>query len=202
MINKTSVPISSLVLIPLVFLIHSCTTPGPSGLFGKKSPHDDYGQRIKNAGLSETALGRLWFSAARQSITSPVTVDLPYSESGYFAAEEPRAVGLVFRARRGEKLTINVSTKPSSGFAVYLDLWEQGSPGDSNPKFLVSADTLAATTQYDIEKESNYIVRLQPELLKSGEYVLSITAGPTLAFPVAPAAKSRIGSFWGAARDA
>src|SRR5205085_9197894 len=62
-------------------------------------------------------------------------------------------------------------------------------------------DTTSTTVQYDVDKEGNYILRLQPELLKGGEYTLSISTGPTLAFPVTPKVKSSVGSFWGAGRD-
>jgi len=179
----------------------SCTTSGPAGIFGKKSPHEQYADKIKNAGLHETALGRLWFAAAEQSLSSPLSVNLPYSETGYFAAEQPKAAGLLFHAKRGEKLHINLSKKPATGFAVYLDLWQFAAAEELKPVFLLSADTAAATISYDVNKDGSYMVRVQPELLKGGEYTLSITAGPSLAFPVTPKVKSTIGSFWGAGRD-
>lgn len=189
------------ILISTITFV-SCTTSGPSGLFGKKSPHEDYADKIKSAGLGETALGRQWFTAADKSLTSPLTVRLPYRETGYFAADEPKAVGILFMARRGEKLTINLSKKPAVGFAVYVDLWEPANTATAKPKFLVSADTTLFTINYEVEKEGNYILRLQPELLKGGEYTLTISNGPSLAFPVTPKVKSNIGSFWGAGRDA
>lgn len=180
----------------------SCTTSDPAGIFGKKSPHEQYADRIKNAGLQETALGRLWFAAAEKSLSSPLSVNLPYSETGYFAAEQPKAAGLLFNVKRGEKLQINLSKKPETGFAVYLDLWQPAAAAEeSKPVFLLSADTAAATISYDVNKDGSYMVRVQPELLKGGEYTLSITAGPSLAFPVTPKVKSNIGSFWGAGRD-
>jgi SH3-like domain-containing protein len=38
-------------------------------------------------------------------------------------------------------------------------------------------------------------------LLRSGEYTLSITTGPSLSFPVSATGKPSIGSFWGDGRD-
>jgi murein DD-endopeptidase MepM/ murein hydrolase activator NlpD len=190
------------ILISFIALIAtSCSTSGPAGLFGKKSPHDEYGEKIKNAGLNETALGKLWFTAADKSLTSPLSVNIPYTETGYFPAEEPKAVGIIFHAKRGEKLNISLTKKPTIGFAVYLDLWQPGSTPDAKPKFLLASDTTSTTVGYDVDKDGNYILRLQPELLKGGEYTLSISSGPSLAFPVSPKVKSSIGSFWGASRD-
>lgn len=193
---------SFVLFLSVMLIVASCTTSGPAGLFGKKSPHDDYGDRIKNAGLNETALGRQWFVAAEQGLASPVSVNIPYMETGYFPAEQPKAVGLLFHARRGEKVNISVSKKPETGFAIYLDVWEAATSADAKPKFLLSADSTLKTLTYDVDKDDNYIVRLQPELLKGGEYTLTITTGPSLAFPITPKAKSNIGSFWGSARDA
>ena len=195
-------PARAFILFTAAITWSSCITQGPSGIFGRKSPHDDYGDKLKNAGLSETALGRRWFAAAGQSLLKPVSVNIPYKETGYFAAAEPRAVGLTFGARRGEKLTISLNKDPSAGFAIYVDLWEPAIDGDATPKFLLAADTLLSPLTFEVEKNGNYILRLQPELLKGGDYTVTITTGPSLAFPVTPKVKSNIGSFWGVDRDA
>jgi hypothetical protein len=42
---------------------------------------------------------------------------------------------------------------------------------------------------------------LQPELLKSGNYVLSIGTGPSLAYPIKAPGRNHIQSYWGASRD-
>ncbi len=187
-----------LVLLSLVFFT-ACSTSGPAGLFGKKSPHDEYADKIKNAGLQETALGRKWFAAAEKAIHSPLAVTIPYSETGYFAAEEPRAAGLLFAGKRGEKLIVSLTKNPIGSFAIYLDLWRANV---NDTSFVAAADTSGNAITYEVDKDSKYVVRLQPELLKGGEYTLTITSGPSLAFPVAPGAKSNIGSFWGDGRDA
>jgi peptidoglycan LD-endopeptidase LytH len=185
-----------------VLAFSSCTTTGPSGMFGKKSPHEVYGDKIKEAGLDQTAMGKQWFLAAEQALVNPLLINLPYKETGYFAAEQPKALGVRFHAKRGEKITVNLSKKPSTGFAIYLDMWQPtASNNATKPKLLTSADTTAATLGYEVKQEGNYVVRLQPELLKSGEYTLTITNGPSLGFPIAAGVKSNIGSFWGDNRD-
>jgi murein DD-endopeptidase MepM/ murein hydrolase activator NlpD/SH3-like domain-containing protein len=191
-----------LICVLINLFASSCNTSGPSWPFGRKSPHEHYSDKIKNAGLDKTALGKQWLSAAEKSLTSPLTVNLPYSETGYFPANEAGSVGITFKGRRGEKLSIKLSTKPTKGFAVFLDLWRPSSAQDKKAKFLLSADTTLAAVKYDVEEDGDFILRIQPELLKGGEYTLIISTGPTLAFPVTPKVKSNIGSFWGVARDA
>jgi hypothetical protein len=78
-------------------------------LFGNKSPHQVYGDKIKEAGLQETAMGKQWFQAADQSLLHPLIINLPYSETGYFPADRPKAVGVRFSAKRGAKITVNLT---------------------------------------------------------------------------------------------
>lgn len=184
-----------------LFVLASCTTSGPSGLFGKKSSHEVYAAKLKTAGLHETALGRQWFQAAEEGLYKPLLVKLPYKEKGYFKAEQPRAAGIRFNARRGEMINISVTKKPETGFLLFLDLWQESEAGESTPRLVLSADTTEATLQYEVKKEGVHVVRLQPELLKNGEYTLTVATGPSLTFPVSPTARANIGSFWGADRD-
>jgi uncharacterized protein YgiM (DUF1202 family) len=68
-------------------------------------------------------------------------------------------------------------------------------------KVIASADTLGLQLIYEVKTTGKYILRLHPELLRSGEYTLSITMGPSLSFPVSATGKPNIGSYWGDGRD-
>ena len=157
-----------------LLVIQACTTRGPAGLFGKKSPHEAYADKISGAGLKGTTLGRLWFVAANESLQKALSINLPYSETGYFAADKPEAVGVRFKAKRGEKISISLTKKPTSGFSIYIDLWEV-TESSENPEMLLYADTSKPGITYEVKHDGNYILRLQPELLSAGEYTLTIT---------------------------
>ncbi|NTS40050.1 M23 family metallopeptidase [Flavisolibacter sp. BT320] len=169
--------------------------PG-KGLFGTKRPHEEYAQKLRTAGLEQTALGRQWFAAADKALSSPQTVILPYKEIGYFGAEKPGATGLKFTAKRGEKLHFLVQANPDTGFALFTELWEERQ--NDEPRFLQAPDSSNRFTR-EAENDETYILRLQPELLKSGDYTVSISVGPSLDFPVQG---GRVGSIWGDDRDA
>lgn len=194
---------SSITRYFLIFLsiigFYSCKTSGP-GIFGKKSPHEQYGDRLTSAGLRSTVLGTSWFRIAESSISSPLSVTVPYQETGYFAADRPAAAGYRFSAIRGQTLSITVQRNPRSGFTIYVDLWKAGDV-NKPPKHIASADTSSYTIQHEVEDNSNYLLRIQPELLGSGEYTITITAGPSLAYPIKAQGKDHIKSFWGADRD-
>lgn len=180
-------------------MLASCSAPVLGGL-GKKNYHDQYARRLTDAGLKETALGQQWFAAASQALVSPQTVTLPYRQAGYFAPDRPRAVGLRFTGQRGAKLIFRLETKALDTFRLYTDLWRAES--DGSPRLLLSMDSTSGEFTHEIEEEEEVLVlRLQPELLTSGEYTLSISVGPSLAFPVS-GGRARIGSLWGDPRDA
>jgi murein DD-endopeptidase MepM/ murein hydrolase activator NlpD len=170
--------------------------PG-KGLFGAKRLHEQYGQKLKTAGLYETALGRQWFLAADKALAAPQTISLPYEERGYFAAEKPRAAGLQFTAKRGQKLFFALEKNPAPDFTLFIELWRVREGRDTS--FVLSPDSTQERFEQEIEGDEVYILRLQPELLKSGDYRLSISLGPSLGFPVPG---GRIGSIWGDDRDA
>lgn len=183
-----------------IILFAGCST-SKRVFFVKRTPHEQYATRIADAGLKETALGSLWFAAAEKALLRPLTITLPYQETGYFAADKPDAAGYVFTARQGEQLHIQVRIKPTGHILVFADLWQ---PADSNalPSPLATSDTTTRSLQYEVERDGRFILRLQPELLHGVEYTVSITTSPSLAFPVPGQEDARIGSFWGDQRDA
>jgi peptidoglycan LD-endopeptidase LytH len=181
-----------------IAIIFFACGPVQKGL-GKNSPHQKYSDAITDAGLQRTRLGSLWFAESIKSLNQPLAVSLPYKETGYFAAEKPGAAGFIFSAKQGEKLAITISTVPAGGL-LFGELWQPGD-ADNQPKLLSVADTTTNKIEYEIEEDGRYQLRLQPELLKSFEYTLTIATLASIAFPVRAADNPRVSSFWGADRD-
>ena len=181
-------------------LMAACAGPGAGGLFKKRSPHQVYAQRLKDAGFDRTAMGRAWLASADSSLKKAMTVTVPYKETGYFASERVPAAAFRFEAKEGEKLTITLAKKPAGDFNIYMDLFGD-TPGDQ-PELLGFADTSGKSLSYDVDDTGFYLLRLQPELLRSGEYTLTITNGPSLAYPIKAPGTNHIKSFWGDGRDA
>jgi murein DD-endopeptidase MepM/ murein hydrolase activator NlpD len=168
------------------------------------SAHERYADGLERAGLKNTALGRDWASAAASSIRQPLTVSVPFREVGYFAATEARAVGYAVRLRDGQKLSAIVETN-GSPLTIFLDLYRQ--TGDTaQPLDLVatldSAGVAGARLTHEARRDGVYVLRVQPELLRSGGYTLTVSTEPSLAFPVAGRDSKAVKSFFGAERDA
>lgn len=174
--------------------ITGCRSTGVE-IFGKKSPHEKYAQKLKEAGLHETAMGKDWFFVSNNILHQPISVQLPFRETGFFPGEKVMANAYSFEARRGEVISVSLLKQPSNDFEIFIDLLQFSQ--DSIPENIMNADS--TQFNFEVEKEGRYVLRLQPELLKSGTYTLTISSGPSLAFPVP--GKERIQSFWGASRD-
>ena len=195
----------ALAIVALVASIAACSKdlsffdpPRPT------SAHERYANGLERAGLKNTALGRDWTAAAATSIRQPLTVSLPFREMGYFAATEARAVGYAVRLRDGQKLSAIVETN-GSPLTVFLDLYRQ--TGDTaDPLALVATlDSSAATgarLAHEARRDGVYVLRVQPELLRSGGYTLTVSTAPSLAFPVSGRDSKAVQSFFGADRDA
>lgn len=180
-----------------LFLISSCKTPG--GIFAKKSAHEAYADKLDEFGFRQRAIGAKWFAADADAMLNPVAVALPYKESGYFAAEKPSSVVLKFETKRGEQLSILLEKTPTQNLQLFADLFlfENGKPA-----FIKSIDTITNTLQYTHNANATFMLRLQPELLQSCSYTITLKTGPSLAFPVtSPSGRNQVISFWGAGRD-
>ncbi len=186
-------------LLAVLLTIASCTGTKP-GLFTKKTPHAAYLAALQDMGLTATAMGKLWQQAAVNSLAQPIGVGIPYKETGYFEPSNPRAVGYQVRAKRGEQLIVQLSTQPAGGSLLFAELWRIRL--NQPPQLLVAADTLQSSINYTVEQEGDFIIRLQPELLQGIGYTLTISTGPSLAFPLHKNDKPRVISVWGVDRDA
>lgn len=162
-------------------------------------PHEAYGRRLSAAGLEEAALGRLWQRAARRALAEAPVVDAPFRETGYLDPARPEAVAYRFRARVGQQLTLEVRLDPPTDALVFLDLFRV--PDGADPVRVVSADSGATGLAYEPDRDGDYLVRIQPELLRGGHYVLTAALTPTMRFPVEGGEAEDVQSFFGAPRD-
>ena len=165
------------------------------------TPHERYARVLEDAGLLETALGRDWLAAADSALVSPVPVSLPYRERAYFSRSEATAGSWSFTARRGERVRITLAREDTSTFAVFADLYEMPEDSTESPERRAWADSLAMGFMHDARSDARFVLRVQPELLRTGSVTVTIERGPSLAFPVQDRDTRAIQSFWGAGRD-
>jgi murein DD-endopeptidase MepM/ murein hydrolase activator NlpD len=172
------------------------------GVFQKQTPHEKYEQALRAANLHNTGLGQDWIEAGRKALRDSIAISkLPFKETGYFKSDRPTATGYRFKAPRGQVVDIAVETKARQSVNLFLDLFELSPDPTREPKHVASADSAAARLEYRIDNDRTHLLRLQPELLRSGQYTLTIVSRPTLAFPVQGKDSKAILSGFGVDRD-
>jgi peptidoglycan LD-endopeptidase LytH len=97
-------------------------------------------------------------------------------------------------------VSVYVTRASGDSAQLFLDLYNAGDSSEA-PDHLVSADSGESGIDIEVDREADYLVRLQPELLRSTRYTLTIRTAPTLAFPVDGVGNEAIRSGWGADRD-
>jgi peptidoglycan LD-endopeptidase LytH len=170
-----------------------------------ESPHERYARSLRDAGLGATALGRDWLTAAERSLTAAAPVALPFREAGYFAESEPRAMAYRVRARRGQRIVAAVDAWGYPAAQLFVDVFEPPRDSGGPPIRLTSADSGSGgivRVAFEAGRDGDYVVRVQPELLRSVRYLVTLEATASLAFPVEGRDTRAVRSYFGAARDA
>jgi murein DD-endopeptidase MepM/ murein hydrolase activator NlpD len=185
----------------LLLGVFACDGEPVRDLLGRYTPHERYEVALLEAGLAHTALGRDWMVAAGDALERPVAVTVPYREESYLDPRRVMAAGYRVSLRRGQRLRILWESAPDSAYLVFLDLFAIGADSDARPRHLASADSLVRDLDYVVRRDGDYLVRIQPELLRGGRYTITIGVEPTLRFPVEGRDTTAIRSWYGADRD-
>jgi murein DD-endopeptidase MepM/ murein hydrolase activator NlpD len=189
-----------LTLSGFIAFLNACTGIGPATtLFRSTSPHEQYGQSLKEAKLARTALGIDWLAASERALRDSLKITIPYRESGYFSAEKAFAVGYRLNAQRGDKMVIKAETQGSREAQVFIDVFSVDERGRTNLLASSKADTNVLA--WEPRRTQTYLIRVQPELLRSGQFTISVTREPALSFPVQGRDSRQISSVFGVARD-
>ena len=170
--------------------------------FRDLTPHEAYQASLSDAGLTSTALGRDWILAGQQAVQAPVEISLPFREAGFITPEEPIAVGYRLTIGRGQRLTASVSLKSGEETRVFVDLFRMAENEDDPPRPILSTDSVPGTFEHEPWRGGDFLLRIQPELLRGGTYTVTLRLEAQLAFPVDGHGVRSIQSAFGANRDA
>lgn len=168
------------------------------------TPRERYVGALEVAGLDDAALARDWIAAGAGALDEPLEVTLPFSEATYITPAQPRASAYKVTLERGRKLTVavNVAEHGSGEVAlVFTDLFRV--PDDpANPlRPVASADSVPWRFEYEPWRGGDFVVRVQPELLRGGNFTVELGHEAQLAFPVEGRDIGAILSFFGDERD-
>jgi murein DD-endopeptidase MepM/ murein hydrolase activator NlpD len=169
--------------------------------FRDLTPYEAYRETLAQAGLLETALGREWIRAGSTAVEQAVPVSMPFQEEGYIAAEAPTAMAYKISVPRGRRLTAEVLLDTEDSTRVFVDLFRVPNDEDDPPRPIISTDSVPGTFVHEPWREGDFILRLQPELLRGGQYRVLLRLEAQLAFPVDGRSMRAVQSVFGAERD-
>ncbi len=165
-----------------------------------QSPHEQYADALRTTGLDRTALGAGWLTAAVSSLNTAPSAELPFRESAYFPPADPRADAWRMSLRRGQRLEARVRREGSNQPSVFLDLFRRHPEGGEIER-VAGADSGTSEIRYEVEEDGEYVVRVQPELLRGVRYELTLSAASVYAFPVEGRDTRAVRSRFGVPRD-
>lgn len=182
----------------LSVILTACNGTRLDKVFKPASPYEQYVRDISTSVLKESAMVRDWIQAGERALSDSILVELPYQELSYFDPKENNAMGLRFAVREGQQLEIKLNPVSQPDAKFFMDLYEVRDDGSLNRS--ASADT-GELMEERISRSGNYLLRVQPELMRGGVFELSMVYRASLAFPIPGKTSRNVASFYGDPRD-
>ncbi|HCO12890.1 MAG TPA: hypothetical protein DIT46_01820, partial [Gemmatimonadetes bacterium] len=165
------IPGSLLLGSNLVLLATACEqTDVFQDQFRDLTPYEAYYQSLSDVGLAESALVRDWHAAGITAVERAAPVSLPFEERGFLIGNDPNAMAYRITLDRGQRLTAEVSLESGEVSRVFVDLLRIPTSPSNPLRPVISADTLPGVFVHEPWRGGEYILRVQPELLRGGEY--------------------------------
>lgn len=184
----------------LLVVLAGCGAQRP-GFLRTTTPHESYAESLRRADLAGTALGRDWLAAAARALEAPERAKLPVAMTTEYPASEPRAFGYLLPLRRGRVLRVEATPAGAEPATIFIDLFRVEQGEGAEPRHVASAGPAELRLEHEIERDADYIVRVQPELLRTGTLRISQDTAAALEFPVEGRDRSAVQSYFGDARE-
>lgn len=194
--------IKNTIIILGIFLLGSffaCQQEKPplSALTTPLSARVQYERAIKAAaGFSPDQLTQ-WDSIGNLAFTHNVEIPTPYRQTGFFLKERTEVLAFEIPLKQGEQIDIQLTTD-SSNLQLFMDFFQEKN-GQWYP--ILKNKIGQHTFHFVVPKSDTFLLRIQPELHKTGNYELKILKNPVYAFPVKGRKNEDVWSFWGVPRD-
>ncbi|MDH5589086.1 MAG: M23 family metallopeptidase [Gemmatimonadota bacterium] len=169
--------------------------------FRDATPHERYARGLFEAGLTETALGRAWIGEATISLDAVVPIPLPFHEVNLLSPETPEAVAYRLEIPRGQSLGVEIAVETDDSTRVFVDLFRVPDDGSAALRPVFSMDSVPGRFTYEPWRGGDFVLRVQPELLRGGRVHVSLSLDAQLAFPVSGRDTRAIQSVFGDPRE-
>jgi murein DD-endopeptidase MepM/ murein hydrolase activator NlpD len=163
--------------------------------------HEGYVHSLRSAGLAHTAIARDWILASENAMKNPVVVEPPFEEAFYVDHAAAFAVAYHFAVVKGQRVEIDVAFNGQKRCRLFMDLFRIRGISYEDWRLVASANNNEKHLEFEPKQDAEYVLRLQPELLRGGRFTVTIRNMASLGFPVLGYDHRAIGSGFGAPRD-
>lgn len=190
------------LILPLLLMIPGCRQEIVPEPYKPTHAHDAYRHSLQEANLADSALGRDWITAAEEALKQPIDITLPLEEVFYVSPSEASAVAYRFDVKRGQKIELEVSIESEKPTHLFIDCFRVRDEVEEDLLLVASANEAENHLVFEPRRDAQYIIRLQPELLRGGRFKVLLRKNASLDFPVSDKTSSTILSGFGEPRDA
>lgn len=185
----------------LVVSLPACKKEKVPRAFYPRSAHEAYQHSLEQAGLMQTALGRDWILAGEEALGEANTISLPYEGFFFWDSRSAEADAYRFFVKRGIRMEIEITSYATDSLRLFADLFRESGDSVIQRIHVATADDQMHRIEFEPRRNSNYALRLQPELLRGGKFNIRIREFPSIGFPVEGKNSQAISSFFGDPRD-
>jgi murein DD-endopeptidase MepM/ murein hydrolase activator NlpD len=190
-----------LPVLALLFFQQGCRQEKVPEPYKPSDAHDAYLHSLQEAGLSDTALGQDWIFAGEKALLDPLEITLPHEEIFYVDPSEATAVAYRFEVKRGQRIEVDVFFNGQKPCRLFIDSFRIRGESWEEWLHVASANESEKRLEYEPRMDAQYVIRLQPELLRGGQFRVTLRKVAALEFPVQGKDSRSIGSGFGAPRD-
>lgn len=197
--NNTSNLLCGVLLVLL--LLPGCKKELVPKAFYPRSDHEAYQHSLELANLSETALGKDWVDAGVSALEKPIDITLPFEEAFYWDPKRADASGYRFFVKRGLRVEVVIEFISSDSMLLFADLFRERGDTIIERIHVATSDDEQHRLEFEPRRNAYYALRMQPELLRGGQFRVRIREVPSIRFPVKGKNSRAISSFFGDPRD-
>ena len=163
--------------------------------------HEAYMHSLRSAGLAHTAMARDWILASQNAMNNPVEVEPPFEEAFYVDHASAFAVAYHFSVLKGQRVEVDVAFHGQKRCRLFMDLFRVRGLSYEDWRLVATDNNNEKHLEFEPKQDAEYVVRLQPELLRGGRFTVTIRNLASLGFPVLGYDHRAIGSGFGEPRD-
>ena len=170
-------------------------------VFYPRTDHEAYLHSLEQSGILQTAVGATWKDNAYDLLYESIHASLPFKERFFLDPSKPDGISYRFRVMQGQAIKVDINKEVTDSLLLFIDLFRVENDSIGLFYHVASADKVDHVLGFEPRVDAEYILRVQPEILRGGMMDIEITKEPSLDFPVAGASNRDIGSFFGDPRD-